>query len=707
MLGNELLSHGCQLILTRYKDLLNDEALRKLFYALLEQNYKSTYSLHELVKISNAAKIAKYFAETRTRNQESVIAIADVIATNEGQAAVQSFLAQAQMPSFGLELETSKFCHCAYQEAYLQLYSSIRVILLSSAILAPREGQKGFRSDLISLLEPQQNFTQRSCLERVAHARSSPVSILKETSTPRSISISHTWRENLKQEMLQDALHRSASIIRMVGGVCRDLELRCEDTERPLREEQTKVRELEANLQQCKVINHKTGEEIESAQLRVESLRDEKDNFQQQLRSSEHNLQSANCKYELLYEEFENSKAAAQHATAIVAESGRQQDLAYLAILTGKNELIEVQSSKLAANVQQIQVLEETLAQCRSQQARMAEDIQSDGKIIEDLKETKSELSELLNTKEANIQLLTTSETRLLANVDSLSRQVTEINSKSDDTIAGLTSRMLAAETANGQLRNEHEREMAEKEAASLSCAQRTQSDISRLQNELYETRRNAVHSAATRDSFIIKLESEILVLHQERQAQAREFAEAQELSSRLVAIVGKKQVNPLTLKTKSRIGADENESLSPEDSPGNFQREKEPYPGVLSKFDCDFDQQRLKRRCKTRSPPTPSVDVSSASNLLETRRRSAPVWTNREPLKALSESAPNRGRPSKVSPVRSSPSKIVDENARSNKNSDGSVPDAVNCGSPKACEKLVVQAENVLVTAGETVAEI
>ncbi len=586
----------------------------------------------------------------------SASAVSRVISTDEGKAMVRSFLARSDMPSFNIDLEAIDSCHCAYQKAFRQLHSSIGILLLNSAILSPTEEQKDFRSDLISFLEVQRKLKQPSCPERVVRVKSPPISILKAPSSPQSVSASRSWKDRLIQEMSQDASFRSKSIIRIVGEVCRDLELRCEDTERPLREEQSKVYNLEANLQQCEAKLHKLKEEFETTQLQVERLKDEKDICNEDLSLCEHRLQDMNCKHDRLHEELDKSKEAAQHSADIATESGRQQEFAYLAIVTGKDELIESQASQIAANGRQNRALEDTLAQIRSQQATVAEKVQADSRIIEDLR--------------GNIAHLSVSEKSLQANVESVLRQASEAASTKDENIAELTSRMLAAETEMVQLIHQHHRETEEK----VTASQKAQAEISNLQSELLQARRDAAQSAATFEKTIVGLEKEILTFQEERQARASEFAEAQELSTRLMAIVGKKPTSAHAPAEELRLSRcletvkNKRHSPSREGTQIKIMRKHSRSPLQSTKLNRPRAKERLRCRRNASSSPIPSAGALFASNFAETNSTSSAVSPTREPL-TPHLSASNRG------PMASKQG--VDENGRDSPVSDEFIPDA------------------------------
>ena len=611
--------------------------------------------------------IAQSFAEAGEINTKFAPAILTVMSAPEGQVMVRSFLTQMDMPLCTLQLEENTSCRCAYQEAYLRLYSSIRVVLLSSAILYPTEGQKRLRSDLISLLGTQRNFEQAKCPERIVLADTQPIPTWDCTNTAQSVSVSHFWRDRLVKEMSQDANHRSESIVRMVGEVCRDLELRCEDVERPLRNEQSKVKNLEATLQQCEAKVQKLTEDKESSQLQIHHLRDEENRLQQRLTVSEHHLDGMGQKCEMLRRDLDRNDEVAQHAANFAAESARQQDLSFLAILTGKDELIESQASKLAANAQQNQVLEDTVAQLRSQLALMTKETQADKGTIESLKKTQSGANELLKTKEADIKRLADSEANLLANVESVTRESKETSSKTEDIITGLESRVRTADTENLQLRDDYRREKAEK-TDFMSIAHQAQLEVGNLQNDLLQARREAAQSVATRDSTIAKFESKLLTLERERQARAREIAEAQDLGGRLMAIVGKKQISPFVPTTNTGTGYRPSQEASECKTIRAHQLALPQVPNLKRTSGAE----RFKRRRNARSSPITLADASFASDFTEANSTTA-VGTNRNPLIPHS-SAPNRGqialeRPgpsSKVPSACHASSEHGDENVRS-----------------------------------------
>lgn len=104
----------------------------------------------------------------------------------------------------------------------------------------------------------------------ITHKPSLPV-ILEEVATPFPQRDSHSWKENLANDLIRDAHSKYDNILNTIGFVCRDLEQRCTTIESPLRKAEQEINGLKEcieiltreklNLEEsCSVLNQELGE---------------------------------------------------------------------------------------------------------------------------------------------------------------------------------------------------------------------------------------------------------------------------------------------------------------------------------------------------------------------------------------------------------------------------------------------------------------
>ena len=704
---------------------MSDDSLGGVFHALLEQACTATSpNASLLTELDNAVKIAGYFAEAVETSPPLVETISRAMSTREGQALLCSFIALPEWPPRDPKLQPIPTCLCAFQKCHLHLQASIRSTLLRSGLRCSGKEQQTFRSNLVPLLDSNMRLAQIICSNQLLRTKGAPVSLFETVSTPQTISISHGWKDEIAKQMSRDAQHRSKSIIRMVGEICRDLELRCNDAERPLREEQSKSCDLKTKLDVSEARVQKLEADIERSSFQIRNLEHEKESSLEQVRSSEHRLQDLCSSLDKVQEELRHSKANAQQSAEIAAESARQQDLAYLAMLTGKEEILEEQASKLAACDRRAQDLEDSLVRLRSQEAEMVEKAHVDCTIIEDLKKSHLELCNALETKEADLKRLVNSEALLSTKLGELSRHAEEAAKEHDSILTRLKSQILTIEAETMQLREEHRQEVAKQEAAFMRLQEQLQLTVNDRESELQQAHTEATESLAARDIAIAELESQNEVLKQERQARAREFAEAQDLSRRLMAIVGTKQPNSLTSAKRRKVSRSADNALDDSESGGlqgfqevNFAKK---YGSVASVQSTRPDISPTPDRAKTsRHATSPLMSSGKAFVSVTGHRRSntamndrasltSLVKTSRTPKQKSMASRPRQSKvPRKISSSYHQASKSADENTAQRPDSDESFEDADTFTSTNQQDLLASHIDGPSTACDETTADL
>ncbi|KAF8470093.1 hypothetical protein BDZ91DRAFT_36969 [Kalaharituber pfeilii] len=112
---------------------------------------------------------------------------------------------------------------------------------------------------------------------------SAPLTILEATATPGMRMSSQHWRDRLLNELCQDAHRQHAGIISAVGEICRDLERRCEDIEKPLKDEQARSQALQKEIEDAQGKHRMLEELLERKQSQIEEMEHEKETLEAQL----------------------------------------------------------------------------------------------------------------------------------------------------------------------------------------------------------------------------------------------------------------------------------------------------------------------------------------------------------------------------------------------------------------------------------------
>ena len=417
-------------------------------------------------------------------------------------------------------------CPLSYREAQARLHHSLAMMVLESALASQRGGH--FDPAMMTLLLEKQCLHCQAqpasveCVQRRPRGLQMPkISLFGAISTPHVESVSLNWRDSLIRELSRDADCRYEGIVRMVGEICRDLESRCNESERPLREEQSKSRDLQARLESSERDKGDLEIQARNQQSISSTLQTERDSLAKKVEVAESQMEELGTRLDNIHRE-------AEYAAQTAIERTRQKDLVYLATITGKDEIFEEQSLKLASAEQRIQLLEDELNSMKEQEVKSAEKVINDEKHIITLNVAVSTSEcriralqdEIYQTKEQdarNIAKIGSNE----AIIDELKGTVLASNHTSDQKeslISTLRDRLQKSELETSELRLQHETHLSAKDAEieHLNESNRTSNETWRNKIEVAHKSAAAVseQSAAT----IASLRTKVGKLRKERE---------------------------------------------------------------------------------------------------------------------------------------------------------------------------------------------
>ena len=417
-------------------------------------------------------------------------------------------------------------CPLSYHEAQAQLHQSLALMVLESALATQSGGQ--FDPAMMTLLLKKQcpHFQAQpepvECVQRRSRSLQMPkISLFEAVSTPRVESVSLNWRDSLVRELSRDADCRYEGVVRMVGEICRDLESRCNDSERPLREEHLKSRDLQARLENAERDKGDLELQTRNQQSICITLQIERDCLAKK-------FEVAEIQMEELGTRLNNTNREAECAAQTAIERTRQQDIAYLATITGKDEIFEEQSLKLARAEQRVQLLEDELNCMKEEEVSNAEKLNSDAKHIGTLNIAISTLEcrvrtlqdEIIQTKEQdarNVAKISSNE----AIIDELKSTILASNDASDQKeslISTLRDRLQESELETSELRLQHETYRSAKDAEIKRLNESIQSSNETWRNKIEVAQKSAAAVSEQTAATIASLRSKVGKLRKERE---------------------------------------------------------------------------------------------------------------------------------------------------------------------------------------------
>ena len=429
---------------------------------------------------------------------------------------------------------TEEVCPSSYREARARLHQSLSVMILKSVLHAPQFGSYFDASIMTLLLEdklircPVQHGSVL-CSQRQPLKTTTPtISMFEAVSTPRMDSASLNWRDDLMREMTRDVDCRYEGIIRMVGEICRDLELRCNENERPLREEQSTSHDLRARLESCERDKAALEHQARDYESTIGALETERDCLANQVEATERHSKKLVTDLHDIHQEFDHAKIKAKSALQAAIESARQQDLVYLATMTGKDEVLEEQSLRLAGAEHHAKTLGHELSRMRELEANNAEKISDSETCVETMRTTISTLehrvkdlqNELTQTKEQNAYN-TAKVCNNMALIEELNNTIVALNEASDQKgsfILTLEDQLQKTGSVTSELQLQHEMYVSTKDAEIKRLDESHRLSNDQWQRELEAARSSAAAASEQFIATIAGLKGKVESLRKERE---------------------------------------------------------------------------------------------------------------------------------------------------------------------------------------------
>lgn len=518
--------------------LLEDASIRELLESLLVLVCAKWDSCREsLTEIDNALRLISVITEKIPASSKLLKAVLQSISGSVVSDMLRQYTSQVQIP-LPVELvnghSTIDVCPLSYHQAQARLHQNFEVMILKCALHASSCGGY-FDEYIMTLLLQKQSLPSPAqpafveCTQRKPMNLIGPkISLFEAVSTPRLDSVSINWRDDLLRTMSRDIDCRYEGVTRMVGEICRDLELRCNEAERPLREEQSKSCDFQAKLESSERNIAELELQARNHHSTLSALETERGYLANQVETTERRLNDLRTSLESIHQEFDHAKIEAERAAQAAIESARQQDLAYLATMTGKDDIFELQSLKLASTEKHVENVEHELNHLRGLEANNAEKLNNNAAHIETLTGAVStsechvmELqNELIQIKEQNARNMAkiSDNDALIEELSSTVLVMNEASDRNETLVSSLKDKLQIAEVETSELRLQHETYVSAKDAEIERLEESIRSSNEKWQSELEVTHRSAAVATEQSTSTIGNLHSKIRSLRKERE---------------------------------------------------------------------------------------------------------------------------------------------------------------------------------------------
>lgn len=518
--------------------LLEDTSIRELLESLLMLACDKGHPCREsLTKIDSALRLILVFTERILTSSKLLKAVLQSFSSNMVSDMLRQYASQMQVPmhlGFTHGHNAIDVCPLSYRESQVRFHQSLAVMVLESALRASQCGGHFDVSIMTLLLEklclhcPAQpasvGCTQRGPIKLITPK----LSLFEAVSTPRVDSVSLSWRDGLMRELSRDVDCRYEGVVRMVGEICRDLELRCNEIECPLREEQLKSRGLQERLESSERNVAEMEFQARNHQSTFSALETERDCLVNQVEAAERQLKELGTSLDDIHQEFDRAKIEAERAAQAAIESARQQDLAYLATMTGKDEIFEEQSLKLASTEDHVRTLQYELTHVRRLEANNAEKLENSEKHIETSNHTVSALERHVQDLQNELIQLNRQDTRNIAEISNSEALIQELNStivavneafdQNELLVSKMKDQLQKMEVETSELRSQHEMYVSAKEAEMRHLDASNRSSNEKWQSELELAHRRAAAASEQSAATMASLHCKVRKLRKERE---------------------------------------------------------------------------------------------------------------------------------------------------------------------------------------------
>jgi hypothetical protein len=196
------------------------------------------------------------------------------------------------------------------------------------------------------------------------------LSLIEESASPEARISSRNWPQNLMERLARDTDRQHGFIVSTVSEICRDLERRCENVEKPLRAEEENSRRLQAEVDKLKMQCTDAGEQLARCMHTLEHTAGENDMLEKKLdcaiaktkesmerikeleETVEVEREEAGQSIQKLEQELTNTKASLEKELAntnslhfeelkAVRDAANQAAMEHIAVLNSRQEIID------------------------------------------------------------------------------------------------------------------------------------------------------------------------------------------------------------------------------------------------------------------------------------------------------------------------------------------------------------------------------
>ncbi|KAF2805228.1 uncharacterized protein BDZ99DRAFT_574827 [Mytilinidion resinicola] len=286
------------------------------------------------------------------------------ISSNDMQHALDSFLGDAIPPGDVLDHNSGDVCNNHAVASKRALVSTLLIMILTATLTTQIDESRLPTKIAISLLEMQSRITgpSNTCPQTIeTHQLRSRLSVFEQSCTPRAVTGQPNWRDRLALDLQQQSAHQRDMIVHTVAQVCQQLEERCDHVEKPLREEQRKVEELEAQVTKLKDLVSTLESEAIDRKLLVDGIEGERMQWELDLQQAESRNDRLSNEFSTSLEDMRQKLEEAERETNHTRAGFEAREIKLRADLLSTEEILQQRTGQVGSLEIQIKQLQADL----------------------------------------------------------------------------------------------------------------------------------------------------------------------------------------------------------------------------------------------------------------------------------------------------------------------------------------------------------
>ncbi|KAB8258291.1 hypothetical protein BDV32DRAFT_160007 [Aspergillus pseudonomiae] len=343
------------------------------------------------------------------------------------------------------------------------------------------------------------------------------------------------WRAGLSETLMLNARTSHDSMIQKVEEICHDLERRCGSIEAPLRAVEEERHKISLEAQELKRHNDEMELQLQQASKTINELQENLSCLTTHAETASARIDELTVSLDAARGELEDQRRDSRETANQDRENARTRELDLIASVAEKEEQLE----QLQEDVHQQREESGQLQQMLDARSKERDAVIEQNAILEQdvakLRECVEENRLLLTGKVEEVARLQAAKEDIEAMMGTLQSKLNEEVSESDNIKSALCEAELNFKIELATVREQFEAQLS----ASAAEDTKQKEEIASLQATIQTAASAATKELQTKEKRIQYLEKKVQHLRDERAAKAREFSEAQQHITRLMAVMG------------------------------------------------------------------------------------------------------------------------------------------------------------------------